>query len=118
MIMTGTLQVRVSKVGLRVYPEVYVVAIDVTGAYLFGDLIPYGEDRFYELGAGWWTIRARNEVTGEKQEKDIEILEGQTTSVEFTFGIVPEAQAPSISGVALILGSVVAGLTLTLFGGL
>jgi len=115
--MTGTLQVRVSKVGLRVYPKVYITAIDVTGAYLMGDLVPYGEDRFYELGSGWWTIRARNEVTGEKQEKDIEILEEQTTSVEFTFGVAPEAQAPSFS-VVPVLGSVVAGLTLTLFGGM
>ena len=116
--MTGTLQVHVSKVGLRVYPEVYIVAVDVTGAALLGDLVPYGEDRFYELGSGWWTIRARNEVTGEMQEKDVEIFEGQTTTLGFTFGVAPTAPAPSISSIAYIFGVVALGLTLTMFGGL
>lgn len=107
--MAGTLQVYVSKIGLRVYPEVYIVAIDTFGNAFFGDLIPYEEDRFYQLGTGLWTIKAVNDVSGEIQEKDIEILESQITNVEFTFGVAPTVAQPLID-IAFILGSITVGL--------
>lgn len=113
--MTGILQVRVSKAGLPVYPEVYIVAIDVTGASPFGDLVPYNEDRLYELGVGWWTIRARNNVTGEILEKDLEIFEGETTITEFVFGV---AVVEAHEALPYILAEVGTGLGLIVMGSL
>ena len=113
--MTGILQIRVSKAGLRVYPEVYIVAIDVYGSAVLGDLVPYGEDRLYELGAGLYTIKAENDLTGEVQEKDVEIYEAQTIPVSFTFGIVPTV-APNMANLVSIFGSLTVGV-LGILGG-
>lgn len=110
--MSGLLEIVVSKVGLRVYPEVYVAAIDVTGAMRHGDLVPYDELTYFPLDVGWYTIRARNDVTGEIIEKDVEIFEGVTTPIDFIFGIIPT----EVSALPSILGALITGLALMIIG--
>lgn len=110
--MAGLLEILVSKVGLRVYPEVYVAAIDVTGLMRLGDLVPYDELTYFTLDVGWYTIRARNDVTGEIQERDVEIFEGVTSTVDFVFGVAPTVELPLPS----ILGTLITGLILIIGG--